>query len=96
MASHDELLGRWNDHKIVLVSHGGTNSIVSNYLGFPRHGSCFDFGYTSITRIGPGYTDRFIVRSLNEMAHLHTAPRQPRPTASALTDRPPQPWSPRS
>lgn len=74
VASHDELLGRWNDHKIVLVSHGGTiNSIVSNYLGFTSPRFVFDFGYTSITRIGPGYTDRFIIRSLNEMAHLHAA-----------------------
>lgn len=72
VASHDELLSRFDDHKVVIVSHGGTiNSIVSNYLGFRSPRFVFDFGYTSITRIGPGYTKQFIVRSLNEMAHLH-------------------------
>ncbi len=72
IASHDELLDRWSDHTIVVVAHGGTiNSIVSKHLGFRSPRFVFDFGYTSITRVGPGYTDRFIVRSLNEMAHLH-------------------------
>jgi broad specificity phosphatase PhoE len=72
VAARDELLERFGDHRVVVVAHGGTiNAIVSSYLGFESPRFVFDFGYTSITRAGKGYTDRIIVRSLNEMAHLH-------------------------
>ena len=57
---------------MVVVCHGGTiNAIVSSYLGFDSPRFAFDFGYTSISRAGKGFTDRIIIRSLNEMAHLH-------------------------
>ena len=73
VAARDDLLARFGDHRVVIVSHGGTiNAIVSAYLGFESPRFLFDFGYTSITRAGKGYTDRVIIRSLNEMAHLHT------------------------
>lgn len=73
VAARDELLERFGDHRVVVVAHGGTiNAIVSAYLGFESPRFLFDFGYTSITRAGKGYTDRVIIRSLNEMAHLHT------------------------
>ncbi len=73
VTARDDLLARFGDHRVVIVSHGGTiNAIVSAYLGFESPRFLFDFGYTSITRAGKGYTDRVIIRSLNEMAHLHT------------------------
>jgi len=72
VAARDELLSRFGDHRVVVVAHGGTiNAIVSAYLGFETPRFVFDFGYTSITRAGKGYTDRIIIRSLNETAHLH-------------------------
>ena len=72
VAARDELLSRFDDHRVVVVAHGGTiNAIVSSYLGFESPRFVFDFGYTSITRAGKGYTDRIVIRSLNEMAHLH-------------------------
>ena len=72
VAARDELLSRFGDHRVLVVAHGGTiNAIVSAYLGFETPRFMFDFGYTSITRAGKGYTDRIIIRSLNETAHLH-------------------------
>lgn len=72
VAARDDLLERHHDQRVVVVAHGGTiNAIVSSYLGFESPRFVFDFGYTSITRAGRGYTDRIIIRSLNEMAHLH-------------------------
>jgi 2,3-bisphosphoglycerate-dependent phosphoglycerate mutase len=72
VAARDELLTRFGNHRVVVVAHGGTiNAIVCDYLGFATPRFVFDFGYTSITRAGFGYTDRIMIRSLNETAHLH-------------------------
>jgi 2,3-bisphosphoglycerate-dependent phosphoglycerate mutase len=72
VAARDDLLARYAEQRVVVVAHGGTiNAIVSEFLGFDTPRFVFDFGYTSITRAGRGYTDRIIIRSLNEMAHLH-------------------------
>ena len=73
VAARDELISRFDGQRVVVVAHGGTiNAMVISYLGLDKPGFIFDLGYTSITRVTRGFTDRIMVRSVNEMAHLHS------------------------
>jgi 2,3-bisphosphoglycerate-dependent phosphoglycerate mutase len=70
-----ELLVRHPDKRIAIVAHGGTiNAIVSGVLNIPEM-FFFHAGYTSITRlVRSEWNDKWVVRSINEEAHLHTEP----------------------
>ena len=75
VAAKDDLLRRLPDHRIVIVAHGGTiNAIVSDLIGLDRM-FFFEAGYTSISRVVRGFNDAYVVSTLNETAHLHSAPR---------------------
>jgi probable phosphoglycerate mutase len=75
VAAKDELLGRFPDHRVVIVAHGGTiNAIVSQLLVLNRM-FFFDAGYTSISRVRRGYNGAYVVHSLNETAHLDSSRR---------------------
>jgi broad specificity phosphatase PhoE len=75
LAAHIELLARHHGKRIAIVAHGGTiNAIVAGILDVPEM-FFFQPGYTSISRVVKSeWTDRWIIRSLNEDAHLHTEP----------------------
>ena len=75
IAAHLECLERHHGKRIAIVSHGGTiNAIVTNVLEMPQM-FFFQPGYTSISRVGKSeWNDKWVVRSLNEEAHLHTKP----------------------
>jgi probable phosphoglycerate mutase len=75
VAAQLDLLERHHGKRIAIVAHGGTiNAIVAAVLDMPQM-FFFQPGYTSISRIGKSeWNDRWIVRSLNEEAHLHTLP----------------------
>ena len=75
VAAHEDLLSRHDGKTIAVVAHGGTiNAIVSSVLATPEM-FFFQPGYTSITRlIRSEWTGKWVVRSLNEEAHLHTKP----------------------
>jgi probable phosphoglycerate mutase len=75
IAAKDDLLARLPDHRIVVVAHGGTiNAIVSDLIGLDRM-FFFEAAYTSISRVVRGFNDSYVVSTLNETAHLHSAPR---------------------
>jgi probable phosphoglycerate mutase len=75
VAAQLDLLERHHNKRIAIVSHGGTiNAIVASILHMPEM-FFFQPGYTSISRvIKSEWNDRWVVRSLNEEAHLHTEP----------------------
>jgi len=75
IAAQLDLLERHHGKRIAIVSHGGTiNAIVTNVLEMPQM-FIFQPGYTSISRMGKSeWNDKWVVRSLNEEAHLHTKP----------------------
>lgn len=75
VAAKDDLLRRLPDKRIVVVAHGGTiNAIVSDLIGLDRM-FFFEAAYTSISRVTRGFTGDYVVASINETAHLHSAPR---------------------
>jgi broad specificity phosphatase PhoE len=75
IAAKDALLARMPDHRIVVVAHGGTiNAIVSDLIGLDRM-FFFEAAYTSISRVVRGLNGTYVVSTLNETAHLHSAPR---------------------
>jgi probable phosphoglycerate mutase len=75
IAAKDDLLARLPDHRIVVVAHGGTiNAIVSDLIGLDRM-FFFEAAYTSISRVVRGFNGTYVVSTLNETAHLHSAPR---------------------
>lgn len=68
--AYEDLVERHDGKRLAVVAHGGTiNAIVTHLL---RIDSVFMFspGYTSVTRIHRTDNGRFMVSSLNEMAHL--------------------------
>ena len=75
VAAQLELLERHHGKRIAIVSHGGTiNAIVASILEMPQM-FFFTPGYTSISRVVKSeWNDRWVVKSLNEEAHLHTLP----------------------
>jgi probable phosphoglycerate mutase len=75
IAAHEELLARHPDKRIAIVAHGGTiNAIVSGVLNMQEM-FFFHAGYTSISRlVRSEWNGKWVVRSLNEEAHLHTEP----------------------
>ena len=75
VAAQLDLLERHHGKRIAIVAHGGTiNAIVATVLDMPQM-FFFQPGYTSISRIAKSeWNDRWVVRSLNEEAHLHTVP----------------------
>jgi probable phosphoglycerate mutase len=75
IAAQLDLLERHHGKRIAIVSHGGTiNAIVASVLDMSQM-FFFQPGYTSISRVVKSeWTDRWVVRSLNEEAHLHTEP----------------------
>jgi probable phosphoglycerate mutase len=75
VAAKDDLVRRFPEHRIVVVAHGGTiNAIVSDLIGLDRM-FFFEAAYTSISRVVRGLTGSYVVSTLNETAHLHTAAR---------------------
>jgi probable phosphoglycerate mutase len=75
VAAKDDLLRRYPDHRIAVVAHGGTiNAIVSDLIGLDRM-FFFEAGYTSISRVVRNFNGDYVVSTLNEAAHLHSAPR---------------------
>jgi probable phosphoglycerate mutase len=75
VAAKDDLLRRLPDHRIVVVAHGGTiNAIVSDLIGLDRM-FFFEAAYTSISRVVRSFNGSYVVSTLNETAHLHSAPR---------------------
>jgi len=47
---------------------------VSDLIGLDRM-FFFEAAYTSISRVVRGFNDSYVVSTLNETAHLHSAPR---------------------
>jgi probable phosphoglycerate mutase len=75
VAAKNDLLSRYPDERIVLVAHGGTiNAIVSDLIGIDRM-FFFEAAYTSISRVVRGMGDAYVISTINETAHLHSAPR---------------------
>lgn len=70
--TYEQLVERHEGKRLALVAHGGTiNAIVTHLLQLDTV-FMFSPGYTSISRIARVENGRFMVRSLNEMAHLES------------------------
>ena len=66
-----------NDRVVLVIKafdNGTINAIVANILDMPQM-FFFQPGYTSISRAHKSeWNDRWVIRSLNEDAHIHTEP----------------------